>query len=268
VSVSGWKSWLVLLVALLLTAGCGGSGKPAAVDKPTSPLAPSASASLVTKPCPVGATTLSLRGRHGARVAGYAIGSGRDAVILEHGSGRGYGACDGWSFGTWLAATQHVRVVLVTRCPYAGTTCPSPVETGARLMATVTQPAVDHLRRHGARRVTLVGASAGAADVIQAGGVVQGVDAVVALSPDVTDTGGPIRAGADRVPTLIAFGTDDRYTVERVTRRWYRAVPGRPKRLVVFPHSQVHGWNTVLDEDGEATDFADVVAGWVHGHYR
>ena len=94
-----------------------------------------------------------------------------------------------------------------------------------------------------------------------------GADAVVALSPDVTDTGGPIRAGADRLPTLVVFGDQDHFCRPYQVRRWYHQVTGHPKRLVTFRGQQVHGWDIVLDPEGDATDFADVVAAWTKGQY-
>jgi hypothetical protein len=266
--------WVAAL-ALLLVAGCGGSTEPdasghppaATASSPSPSSTPDTSPTGINRPCPLGATSLSIRGPGGVRVSGYQIGSGSTVVILEHGAGLG-GQCNGWSFGTWLVATQHVRVLMVARCAYNQTVCPPrTVGDGAHQMAAVTQPVVDYARRHGARRITLVGASSGAADVIQAGGVLHGVDALVALSPDVTDTGGPIRAAADRLPTLIAFGDKDRYCVPYLLRRWYHQVTGHPKRLVTFKGQQIHGWDTVLDVDGNATDFAGVVAAWTKGQY-
>jgi hypothetical protein len=98
--------------------------------------------------------------------------------------------------------------------------------------------------------------------------VLHGVDAVVALSPDVTDTGGPIRAAADRVATLIAYADQDHFCRGYLVRRWYHQVAGHPKRLVTFRGRQLHGWDLVVDPDsGAATDFAGVVAGWAHGQY-
>jgi hypothetical protein len=271
---------LVVLTLVLGGAlgGCGSSSSAPSASSSAAPPVSSASSSRgpalslptgLDRPCPVGARQLTLRGRDGVRVAAYAIGSGRTAVVLEHAAGAQVrGACNGWTAATWLAGTQHVQVVLFDRCGYGDTTCPRPAGTGARQIAAVTQPAVDYARRHGATRVTLVGASSGAADAIQAAGGVRGVDAVVALSPDVTDTGGPVRAADDRLPTLISYAPGDGLCPPGREQRWFRAVAGHPKRLAVADEARLHGWDLMFDTDGDPRPFADVVAGWVHGRYR
>jgi dienelactone hydrolase len=275
---------LVLSVGLvglvgLVVAGCGsdstsaGSGTPA--PSPSGPGrsdpsrdVPAALPTGVDRPCPVGAKVLNLRGPHGVHVFGYAIGTGQDAVVLEHQAGEHIkGVCDAWSTATWLAGTQHLQVVLVARCGYDGTTCPRAAGTGARQAAAVTQPAIDYARRHGATRVTLVGASSGAADALQAASVLHGIAAVVALSPDQTDTGAPLRAANDRLPTLIAYAPGDGLCPPKVEQAWFRQLRGHPKRLVVDTERHLHGWQLVLDTVGDPRPFADRVAAWTHGHY-
>jgi dienelactone hydrolase len=159
-------------------------------------------------------------------------------------------------------------VVLFNRCTYGASTC-TYYQTGDQGIISQVAPAVEWARRHGARRVTLVGASSGASDALQAAGVVPHVAAVVDISGDVTDTGAEDVPDARRlrVPGLFAVAPDDRVSPLETMRRVYRLVPARPKRLVVVRDMPSwHGWQLLYDPDtGRLTALARLIAEWVVG---
>jgi pimeloyl-ACP methyl ester carboxylesterase len=70
--------------------------------------------------------------------------------------------CGFWPYAVGLAQTQHIRAVLFDQCGYGATQCPaaSSGDNGPAWTAATTA-AVTWARAHGARRVTLVGASFG-----------------------------------------------------------------------------------------------------------
>lgn len=114
--------------------------------------------------------------------------------------------------------------------------------------------AVAELRRRGATRVALVGASMGGAAVLIAATRVQPpVAAVVSLSAETDPTslvgGIPLNAGAAvtqlRVPTMLVVATNDNYVSVAETRAMYQAVKSGGKRIEVLTGSfdGRHGWH-------------------------
>jgi dienelactone hydrolase len=255
----------------LLMAACtsGGTGTVASTGPSVADQSGSSSAAAPQpSPCGTGARAFLLPGPGGTKLEAHAFGAGRNAAVFLHEVGR-VGMCGFWTFAHWLALREHVLVVLVNRCGYGASTCSSPPAGDAGIVAE-TKPAVDWARAHGARRVTLVGASGGASDALQAAGVLPHVAAVVDLSgDDAADTGARDRVDARRVhvPALFAVAPGDPYVSVSAVRAVYRLVPAHPKRLVIVTGLDgAHGWALLqVGGVGSFTSLARLVAEWVAG---
>jgi pimeloyl-ACP methyl ester carboxylesterase len=137
-----------------------------------------------------------------------------------------------------------VRSVLVNQCGYGASECPAADEEGGQWL-TATKAAVAWARAHGARQVTLVGASAGGMVALQAAVSIRPpVDAVVDLSGELRWSGLDSLAAAGRlqVPALFAVAPGDSYVSGGTMRRLYQATSIRSKRLVVLAEGAGHGW--------------------------
>ena len=220
--------------------------------------------------CGRGAHPFWLPGPDGTRLEANSYGSGTFAAVFLHEAGQLVDMCGFWPYAKWLADHYDVQVVLVNRCTYGRSTC-TVFQTGDSGIVSQVQPAVDWVRRHGARSVTLVGASSGGADALQAGGVVSRVDAVVDLSGDSADTGAedPPSARRLQIPVLYAIAPGDSTISVGAIRNLYRITPARGKRLVVARAlPRAHGWNLLRADGGTGpfTSIARLVADWVTGH--
>lgn len=270
---TGWtRAALTVLLACVLLGGCsstsGGGGPEPSTPDTRGSITPSAipTPALVPLACGEGARAFWLPGPGGSRLEANSVGSGTDAVVFLHEIGRA-GMCGFWQYANWLADAHHVRAVLVNRCNYGQTTC-RVAPNGDPGIVAETKPAVDWLRKHGATRVTLVGASGGGGDALQAGGVISHIDAVVDLSGGITDSGGDSVTDARRlrVPALFAVAPDDPNCSLDKVRATYRLVPSAPKRMVVVSDRPgIHGWDLLTDNDGAWSPLAGQVANWIHG---
>lgn len=267
-NLTGASLALILATSGLL-AGCGSAPDSAGSTPARTTATPAPATATPTEfaaPCPAGGKQLRLHGPAGTEIEAVAIRPGRrDAVVLLHEAGSGY--CNAWSFATWLVTHEHVQVVMVNRCGYGETTCTKRLGDGDAQIAATTQPAIDYARAHGARNVTLIGASSGASDAVQVAAAVHGVRAVVALSPDRTDTGDlDAHFDRDRLPTLMAYAPEDSYCPPKAEHRWFGQIPAATKRLVVAPEPHRHGWELVLDDSGHPLPLAATVTSWLHDH--
>jgi dienelactone hydrolase len=197
------------------------------------------------------------------------VGTGTDTAVFVHASGD-RGLCGFWPYADWLAKVEGVRSVLVNQCGYGASQCPAGEEYGQWLAAT--KAAVTWAREHGARQVTVVGASVGGIVALQAGASIRPrVDAVVNLSGELRWKGLDSLAAARRlqVPALFAVAPGDSYVSVGTTRRLYRATPARSKRLVVLAEGAGHGWELLGGTPGSAwSPLAVTVAAWIQGHHR
>ena len=257
---------LSVLCAALVTA-CGGSA-PAA--QPAAHPTSSPAASVTPTPVAVPQACSDLPGAQarwlpmadGGRLEANTAGSGPAAVVFLHEIGRA-GMCGFAAYAAWLIQHYQVQVVLVNRCGYGASDCARPADTFD--IRAETGPAVSWARGNGARSVTLVGASGGGGDAIQAAALVPGVSAVVDLSGDVTDTNADNNVLAQRVtiPALLVVAPDDPYCSIAVMQSIYAQIPAPVKRLVVESQLPgVHGWNLLLDDNGQPRPLASVVADW------
>jgi dienelactone hydrolase len=109
------------------------------------------------------------------------------------------------------------------------------------------------LRRAGAQRIVLMGASRGGAEVVIAGAhPPDGVVGVVAVSADdLTDplASPPYPASAASaapllaLPSLFVVAANDPFVSVTATQAVVSSVPAGAKQLVVVPDSQEHGWD-------------------------
>jgi pimeloyl-ACP methyl ester carboxylesterase len=253
--------------ALLITA-CGSAGKQAAAPTHDAPASIRAAPTPAPTPAPCsgGNQAFWLPGPDGSKLEANSIGSGPDAVVFLHQIGR-RGMCGFDTYAHWLSTKYHVRAVLVNRCNYGATTCrvAPPEDEG---IVAQTKPAIDWARAHGAKRVTLVGASGGGGDALQAAGVIPGIAAVVDLSGVVNDSGADNATNARRlrVPILFAAAPNDRSCSIDKIRALYRLVSSQPKRLIIVGDQPgTHGWDLVADTDGKPSALGRRVASWIRG---
>lgn len=269
---------LCLLVVLLPSCGSGsGSSQHPSTSSSSAPTASStpstnpSSPSRASRPargsepsaCGTGARAFWLPGPAGSRLEANSVGSGAVAVVFLHQVGS-TGMCGFWPYASWLASHYPLRAILVNRCGYGASTCTAP--GGDPGIIAQTAPAVAWARAHGARRVSLIGASGGGSDAIEAAAVIPNIAAVVDISGDGTDTGADDRTDALRlrVPAMFAVAPQDSYSPVASLHALYAATPARPKRfLVISELSGVHGWDLLLDPAGSPHRLAAVVAAWI-----
>jgi hypothetical protein len=244
--------WALAGLCTVLVVGCS-------EDRPDAPPKVSAPPGV---PCRSGAQAFWLPDASGGRLEANSIGGGSTAVVFLHEAGAA-DMCGFASFASSLAQTAHVRSVLINRCGYGQSSCPTADDVASVLAET--QPAIDWAREHGAQRVVLLGASNGGGDAMVVAGSGRGVDALVDLSDDGNDIGVSESQAAARVdvPSLFAVAPGDPYVSIAAVRRLFLTVPGRPKRLVnVRGAIGQHGWDLLADPTLYAT-----ITRWVTGHY-
>jgi dienelactone hydrolase len=160
--------------------------------------------------------------------------------------------------------------VLFSQCGNGASQCPA--GDPADQWPAMATAAVTWARSHGARQVTLVGASAGGVVALQvAASVRPPVDAVVDLSGERGWMGLDSLAAARRlrVPALFAVTPGDRYVSVGTMRRLYQAAPVRAKRLVVLAEGAGHGWELLGGAAGtDWSPLAETVAAWIQGRHR
>lgn len=206
----------------------------------------------------------------GGRLEANSAGSGQDAVVFLHQIGR-EGMCGFAPYASWLAGHYPgLQVVLVNRCGYGASVCPSAATSED--IVTETKPAVDWARSHGASRVTLVGASGGGMDALEAAALIPGIAAVVDLSGDINDTSGNDNALVRRItiPALLAVAPNDPYCPIPTLQGYYASIPAQTKRLVIEnQYPGVHGWDLMSGPNGQPpSPLAITVAQWALGQTR
>lgn len=277
---SGRRRLCVLLCAALV-AGCSG-GSPGAAPSPppgttanpagttanpagtaSSPTA-AAAAHQPAQRCRTPDTAARLvapRTDDGVVPAAAEVGAGRRGVVLVPESGPS-GLCGWWEYAAYLAG-QGFHVLLFDQRCSGESHCPPGGEAPGSLAQDVAAVS-STLHADGARRIVLVGASRGAAEVVLAGAraasgdpALAPVAGVAALSPDRLDepmAGAPFptarrAAPGLRLPTLIAVAPGDHYAPVPDVQRLYKAIPAADKHLVVVSDQPgLHGW-TMLTPD-------------------
>jgi len=261
---------------VLAAAGCGSGSRAPGAATATSAAAPATTLAAAppqpSERCGDPATrarTFWLDGPGGARLQAATVGGGPDAAVFVHESGS-EGLCGFWAYAVWLARTHHLRAVLFDQCGYGASACPGGRDESGTAWGGATAAAVAWARDHGARHVTLVGASFGGIVVLHAAASIRpAVDAVVDLSGELSwnDLDSLPAARGLAVPALFAVAPGDRYVTVKDMRRVYQASSAKPKRLVVLSAPLGHGWAMLSGGNGWSP-LATTVADWAGGRHR
>jgi dienelactone hydrolase len=264
----------LLAAVLLVVAGCGGDSHGAArkqaAPTPTASPESAAPASAADQRCGeagVRAQAIRLRTSDGVRLSGAVVGSGPVGAVLIHEWPRDY--C-GWMPYAGYLSRHGVRVLLFDLRCFGRSACPG---SGRGHATTDVAAAMAELRRRGARRVALVGASMGGAIAVVAAARLQPAAVVdvsgerdtTGLTPGIDADAGAAAHGVT-APALFAVARGDRY----VSAADMRAVAGRvrsaTKRVIVLPASAGHGWDMLVGTTTEWSPLAATMAAFIRRH--
>ncbi|MGZ4699091.1 MAG: alpha/beta hydrolase [Oryzihumus sp.] len=274
----------VLAVAACAAPTSGGAVAPASLASTSAttagsgPATPSPSSSATSSVHPANAvvarcglpnaaaTPIRIGGPAGNTLTGAVVGTGATAAVFVHETGR-QGLCGFWPYAAWLGG-QGVRSVLLDLCGHGDSRCDLGSEFAGDIPTQVAV-AVAWARAHGARRVTLVGASMGGTAVTVTAQRVH-ADAVVDLSGPVEFLGMDTAKALPRLrmPTLVVAAANDPDTDAGRLRELVAAAPARHKRFL--PVASGHGWETLAAGPFPGDGFsavAGVVRDWVLGRY-
>jgi pimeloyl-ACP methyl ester carboxylesterase len=255
-------------VLVVVVAGCGGGSHPAA-RKRAEPTATAAPASPARRPCGepgVRAQAVRFRTSDGVTLSGAVVGSGPAGAVLIHEYPRDY--C-GWLPYAGYLSRHGVRALLFDLRCFGRSACP-----GGRGHAIAdVAAAMAELRRRGARRVALVGASMGGAIAVVAAARLHPA-AVVDLSGERDTTGLTPGIDADAgaaahgvtAPALFAVARGDRYVPVADMRAVARRVRSATKRVIVLPAAAGHGWDLVFGSATTWSPLAATVAAFIRRH--
>jgi pimeloyl-ACP methyl ester carboxylesterase len=259
---SAWSAHVALLVAVL--AGCGGADQrdarvprpPAATPTPLRPL--TAPAERCDAPGPR-ARVVTFRTPDGVALDGVEVGSGPDGAVLLHMVASDL--CDWWPFAGELARRGVHALMIDLRC--------SGRSACSRDAKRITDPTADVagavalLRRRGARRITVAGASLGGASALIAGAELGSrVQAVASLSgvPEVTSQL-TVRGVIAKLsaPLLMAVAQEDPAVSVGQTRAVLRHAGSNRKALLVRPASEGHGVALLLPRGDRRSEVLDAL---------
>ncbi|MEV0787802.1 alpha/beta fold hydrolase [Kribbella sp. NPDC050459] len=275
----------IMVIATLLAAcsNTSGGGSTAPTDVPHASVSPTPTQTPTPTPTPTPSTTTEadcgqaapagvtvresmLAATDGVRLNSVSLGSGPRGVVMLHQTDNGI--CGWFEYGGILAQ-QGFHVFLFDRRCDGKSTCPGG-DKGSRHVADV-QTAVAELRRQGARKVAVVGASLGGSVAIGACAAVK-VDGCVALSPALFEfpLGDGLTAqkaiGRVGVPLLVADAPDDRSSpLAQVRALLQQARPG-VVQFVALPAAAGHGWDTVNDttDPSRRSQFSTQLTGFLN----
>jgi pimeloyl-ACP methyl ester carboxylesterase len=265
------------------TGGAAGGG-PSVTGTPTAPDAPASPPSASPAPPPSAIAQLcgppngpgrmvTFRAADGVRLAAIEAGTGSRGVVLVPELGSSV-KCGWWPFAARLA-THGFHVLLFDHRCTGASTCPAG-NAGSDLMPDI-RGAVTRLRRDGATKVALAGASQGASEVLIAGTLPPpGVTGVVALSADeltIPLASAPYPATAVaaaprlRLRVLLAVAESDPEVSVPDTRRLFTRTGSAGKRLVVLGARAGHGWDMVTPPPagGPFPGFSQTVVAFLRG---
>ncbi len=238
-----------IAIALLL-AGCGGGSKPA----PTATASPAATAVALQQPIDrcgspaMKARLVRMRTSDGVTLDGAEVGSGPHGAVFLHESGTDL--CNWWPFAKDLADGGVHALMIDQRCVGASD-CPNgapAIDAAADVAAAVAE-----LRRQGATRVVVVGASLGGANALVAASVLGAkVDGVASLSGEPNlrpQLDVPKVIGRLRAPLLLAVAHGDGYVSIPETRAMLRRAGSKDKRMIVRPITAGHGTEMLFGVD-------------------
>ncbi len=244
---------LLAAIAALVAAGTStaGPGPPRSVKAKCGAYTPTA-----------GMHPLWLRASDGVRLYAAEAGHGRTAVVLAHESPADL--C-GWLHFAPILEHAGLRVLAFDFRGF-GDSGPG-IGKGSLAYDRDVRAAIARVRREGARKVVLVGASFGGA-VALADAARLDVDGVISLSgePRLPNAGLDGLAGVRRlhVPLLVVASSDDHWCTAADARAIVRAAGSRDKRADVYSGAW-HGWD-ILDLAPYAARARAAVLGWIGAH--
>jgi pimeloyl-ACP methyl ester carboxylesterase len=258
----------LLAAVLVAVAGCGGDSHSTARKRTTSTAA-AVPAGAADRPCTepgVRAQAIRFRTSDGVVLAGALVGSGPVGAVLIHEYPRDY--C-GWLPYSGYLARHGVRALLFDLRCFGRSPCPG----GRGHAIDDVAAAMAELRRRGARRVALVGASMGGAIAVVAAARLHPA-AVVDLSGERDTTGltpgidadAGAAAHAVTAPALFAVARGDRYVPVDDMRAVARRVRSATRRLIVLPAVAGHGWDLLFGTGTKWSPLAATVAAFIRRH--
>jgi alpha-beta hydrolase superfamily lysophospholipase len=189
---------------------------------------------------------VTLRTRDGVMLDGVEIGGGPYGAVLLHMAASDL--CDLWPFAGALARRGLHALLIDERCSGS----PGCTFDSDRLTDPIAdvRAAVDLLRRRGAERVTVAGASLGGASALIAGAGLGGqVQAVASLSgvtqvtPQLTV---PATISRLHAPLLMAVAREDDTVSVSQSRAMLRRAGSHHKALLLLPATAGHGTELLL----------------------
>jgi alpha-beta hydrolase superfamily lysophospholipase len=227
------RAWL--LVAVLLVVGCGGGGSKQSVPKQPPPELAQRCGSDAQG---VDAKRVWFRASDKALLDGAEVGDGDVGVVLAHESDSDL--CQWLPFAKTLADKGYRAFAFDLRG--SGSSRPQFSARATRYDLDV-KAASDELRRLGAKKVFIAGASLGGAAVMAASPSVDPQPAgVISFSgePELLDA--MASAPTTKAPLLVLLARNDGYTSVASERRFVHAAESPSKQLVVYPDDW-HGWD-------------------------
>jgi dienelactone hydrolase len=174
-------------------------------------------------------------------------------------------ACVWQSTAQELVAAGYRVLLLEYRCTQVSD-CPTDADAATQLQLDVAA-GVKELHAEGAKKVVIVGASAGGTLAIVAGAAAGPlVNGVIDLSgpADVSNLYGAPNERLDSftaapklvVPALMVLAQEDPSTSEVEFRNVYNKLPGPHKKLLILPADAGHGWSMLgySGPEGNVTD--------------
>ena len=260
---------LALLAAVLVAvAGCGGdSDRPARSQ--AAPATTVAAKSGGKRHCDepgVAAHEIRFRTSDGLMLSGAVVGSGPVGAVLIHEYPRDL--CGWWPYAEYLSA-HGVRALLFDLRCFGNSPCPS----GRGHATTDVAAAAAELRRRGARRVALVGASMGGSIAVVAAAQLHpaalvdlsGERDTTSLTPGI-DANAGAAAGGVTAPALFVVARGDRYVSAADMRAVARRARSETKRVIVLPPEAGHGWDMLFGTTRQWSPLAATVAAFIRRH--
>jgi pimeloyl-ACP methyl ester carboxylesterase len=184
------------------------------------------------------ATNVSFQAAGGARLKGAVLGRGSTGVVLAHTTSAD--RCQWLPFARELAK-QGYRALVFDMRGYGTSTGVTNTDPHLDVIAAAAE-----LRRRGAKKIVLAGASMGGTGVVAAAPVIRpAVSGVVELSAPTSFSGANALAAVKRLkrPALFIAGRDDG-DFPAATRALYKAAAAKDKKLHIAPSSW-HGVDLV-----------------------
>jgi Alpha/beta hydrolase family len=237
------------------------SSPPTETTQPQAELAPPADR--CGEPENPAAEVFELTGPDGSTLPAVVVGAGSTVAVLLHQTNN-VAMCGWWPYANWLITAADVQVLMFDLCGFGRADCGS--EPFAADQIGQVELAITHARDQGATRVVIVGASMGGSIALPAAVAVQ-ADAVVDLSGPVIWRNLSAEQVAPRLtmPTLIAISPQDAADYAAL-QEILPAIPASETKLVVPEVG--HGWDMLIDFDGDLTPLASTVRDWIVGQYE